>query len=193
MSSREAASDRDEHLSRLLDIAYELPETPPASLSDEERGELLRLRALLERIDAAWMATDDERDRVRALFLQQLAARNPAHPWVRRSTVRTLGELIASGSETIPALPQASYAQLIANETPVEALLDRRQRTAVVGRALQLAAVPSSSIGEFLLWFNRLVVALVPRPGPAGQGLLFARRQRPANRDDENDGAEGGA
>ncbi len=178
MTSADAPDNPDDRTSHLLDLAYEGSPGAHDDLSAADRQELARLRVLIAQIDAAWTVPDERRDRVRALFLRQLAAKNPEHPWVRSSTVRTLGDLVAAAGGDVPALPRASYERLVADQTPIEVVLDRTQRTAAIGRALRLADVPSTIIGDFLLWLNRLAADLVPPPGPTGQGLLYARRQR---------------
>lgn len=184
MNSTDTSHDRDERLSRLLDLAYE--DASGAIVPAEDSEELHELVVLLQQIDAAWTPDVEVNTRVRALFLQRLAAKDPAHPWVRASTVHTLGELIAGGGEDIPAIPAASYTRLVTDTTPVESLLDRQQRTKVVGQALRNAAVPPALIGDFLLWFNRLVITLIPQPGPETRGFLFTRRQRGIPRDRAN-------
>jgi hypothetical protein len=180
-----------ERTSRLLDLARTADPTADAlaALSAVERAELADIRGLLDLIDASWHSAPAERERVQALFLQQLAADDPDHPWVRRATVpvRTLGELVRAGGDEMPPLPADAYNQLVADETPVDALLDPAGRTAVVGEAVRRAAVPPSAIGELLLWLNRSLGKLLPRgssasSGPAA-GFLFAREQgRPARR-----------
>lgn len=175
MTSTNSGPDR---ISRLLDLAYEEQDAATSELTSSEREELAELRLLLDAIDAAWQATPPEQDRVRSLFLQQLATKNPTHPWVRDNTVHTLGDLLHLSAEELPELPDTSYEQLASDQTPVETLLDPTRRTTVIGQALRRAQVPQATIGEFVLWLNATIAALVPRPGLTGQGLLFTRQQR---------------
>ena len=85
----------DDHFSRLLEMALSPDETGiPEGLSEEERVEVECLRTLFAAIDDAWQAPEAERQRVHALFQQKLETKYPGHPWVRTSTVRTLGELL---------------------------------------------------------------------------------------------------
>ena len=174
MMSSESEANR---FSRLFDLAHDETAATTIDLSLGEREELTRIRDLLGLIDASWQVTDVEQERVRSLFLQKLAAREPDHPWVRSSTVRTLGELVRASHEDAPPLPSASYEHLALDPTPVEALVDPTRRTLVVGQAVRRAAVPQTLIGELMLWLNRSIAGLVPRPGPAQAGLLFTRRQ----------------
>lgn len=165
-------------ISRLLNLAHEEQDAATSELTTSERDELAELRQLLDAIDDAWQATPPEQDRVRSLFLQQLAEENPMHPWVRENTVRTLGDLLHRSDEELPELAATSYEQLASDPTPVETLLDPTRRTAAIGQAIHRAQVPQAITGEFLLWLNATLAALVPRIGPSGQGLLFTRQQR---------------
>ncbi len=175
MTSANFDSDR---FSYLLELAYEEVDPTTLGLSSAEKEELTRMRALLDLIDSSWAVSRFESDRVRGLFLQELARKDPTHPWVRRSAVHTLGELVQAGADDIPSLPEATYERLAADPTPVASLLDPQKRTAIVGRALLQASVPQSLLGELLLWLNRTIAELVPRPEPDTQSLLFTRRQR---------------
>lgn len=165
-----------DRLSILLDVASGRAAVA-ADLTDVERQELERLHALLDAIDMSWNAPDAQRDRVRELFLTQLAARTPNHPWVRSSTIQTLGELIRAGAGDAPGLPAVALSQLASDPTPVVSLLDPQQRTALVGQAVRRANIPTNLIGTFMLWLNRQITYLVRSPDPAAQGLLFTRRQ----------------
>lgn len=175
MTSTNADPDR---ISRLLDLAHEEQDAATSELTGSERDELTELRQILDAVDAAWRATPPEQDRVRSLFLQQLAEKNPMHPWVRDSTVRTLGDLLHRSDEELPELPEASYEQLASDPTPVETLLDPTRRTTALGQAIRRAQVPQTMVGEFFLWLNAALATLVPRPGARGQGFLFTRQQR---------------
>jgi hypothetical protein len=195
----DAASERT---SRLFDLARAADPAADAlaALSAPERAELADIRGLLSLIDASWRAAPAERERVQVLFLQQLAADDPDHPWVRRATVPvgTLGELVRAGADEIPSLPPAAFTQLLNDETPVEALLDPTGRTAVVGAAVRRAAVPQSAVGDLLLWLNRSLGKLLPRSSSAvarSPGFLFAREQgRPSpRREPPTDGTPPGA
>ena len=174
MLSSESEADR---LSQLFDLAHDETIAAGVDLSTGEREELARIRELLDLIDASWQVTDVEQDRVRSLFLQKLAERQPDHPWVRSSTVSTLGELVRASYEDAPSLPSASYELLAVDPTPIEALVDPTRRTIIVGQAVRRAAVPQTLIGELMLWLNRSIAGLVPRPGHVQPGLLFTRRQ----------------
>lgn len=166
-----------DRVSYLFDVAHREAGAEIMELSAEERAELSQIRALLDVIDASWQAPTLERDRVRTLFLQKLAAKTPDHPWVRGNIVRTLGDLIQASTDDVPTLPSASYAELEKDATPVEALLDPVQRTVAVGQALRRAAVPQTIVGEFVLWLNRVLAELVPQSGAMSSGLIFTRRQ----------------
>src|SRR5438067_2446544 len=106
-------------------------------LSSAELEEYEALRNVLSIIDASWQATDEEKDTVRSLFLQKLAADDPNHPWVLDKLVHTLGELVRVNQDEVPTLPVDSYIQILKDETTIETLLDPKHRTAALGQALR--------------------------------------------------------
>lgn len=168
----------DDRLSQLLDVALSGTDTAMLDdLSDADRDEVARLSALLSAIDDAWQASDSDRQRVRTLFLQHLSAKYPGHPWVRASTVRTLGDLLRFDRDEAPALPAEALAKLEEDPTPVESLFDPAQRTAVVGRAVQQAGLSTTLITVFMRWLNRALAQLSPASDSGTQGLLFTRPQ----------------
>jgi hypothetical protein len=173
----------DNRFSQLLEMVLS-PNGPeiPEGLSEEERMEVERLRALFAAIDDAWQAPEAERQRVHALFLQKLETKHPGHPWVRTNTVRTLGELLRFDRDAAPALPAETLAKLESDPTPVETLLDPARRTAVVGRVVQQVALPNNLIKEFMRWLNRALAQLSPSNGSGTQGLLFTRTQNKQKR-----------
>ncbi len=173
----------DDRFSQLLEMVLSTggPEIPEG-LSEEERMEVEHLRALFAAIDDAWQAPEVERLRVHALFLQKLERKYPGHPWVRTSTVRTLGELLRFDRDAAPALPAETLAKLESDPTPVETLLDPARRTAVVGRVVQQVALPNSLIREFMRWLNQALAQLSPSSGSGTQGLLFTRTQNKQKR-----------
>jgi hypothetical protein len=164
-------------LSHLFDVAADQSDEPLSALMADERAAVEEIRTLLDIIDASWQITDTEHDRIDRLFYQKLAAKQPDHPWVRGSVVRTLGELMLAIGEDRPPVPPASYAQLASDPTPIQALLDVQQRTKAVGMALRRAGVPTTTIGEFMLWLSRTVQALIPAPGTTPHGMVYTRRQ----------------
>jgi len=173
----------DDRFSRLLEMALSPDETGiPEGLSEEGRVEVERLRTLFAAIDDAWQAPEPQRQRVHELFLQKLETKHPGHPWVRTSTVRTLGELLRFDRDAAPALPAETLAKLESDPTPVETLLDPARRTAVVGLVVQQVALPKSLIREFLRWLNQALAQLLPSPGSGTQGLLFTRTQNKQKR-----------
>lgn len=149
----------------------------PENLSEAERMEVERLTMLFAAIDNAWQAPETQRQRVHNLFLQKLEAKYPGHPWARTSTVRTLGELLQSNRDEVPALPAETLAKLENDPTPVEILLDPAKRTAVVSRAVQQAALPTTLIKEFMRWLNRSLAQLSREPGSGAQEFVFTRTQ----------------
>ncbi len=171
----------DDRFSQLLEMVLS-PGRPeiPEGLSEEERMEVERLRALFAAIDDAWQAPAVQRQRVHALFLQKLEAKYPGHSWVRTSTVRTLGELLRFDRDAAPALPAETLAKLESDPTPVETLLDPARRTAVVGHVVQQVALPNGLIREFMRWLNQALAQL--SPGSGTQGLLFTRTQNKQKR-----------
>ncbi len=173
----------DDRFSQLLEMVLSPGGTEiPEGLSKEERMEVERLRALFVAIDDAWQASEPQRQRVHELFLQKLETKHPGHPWVRTSTVRTLGELLRFDRDAAPALPAETLAKLESDPTPVETLLDPARRTAVVGRVVQQAALPNGLIREFMRWLNQALAQLSPSPGSGTQGLLFTRTQNKQRR-----------
>jgi len=173
----------DDRFSQLLEMVLSSAGTQiPEGLSEEERMEVEHLRALFTAIDDAWQAPEPQRQRVHALFLQKLETKHPGHPWVRTSTVRTLGELLRFDRDAAPALPAETLAKLESDPTPVETLLDPARRTAVVGRVMQQAALPTGLIGDFMRWLNQALAQLSPSPGSGTQGLLFTRTQNKQRR-----------
>lgn len=167
----------------LFDLARRGHEAELSDVSAAERREVAQLRALLDLIDASWQAMETQQERVRRLFLAKLAANQPERRWFRAGVVQTLGDLVEMGGEDLPALPAPAINSLRADATPLATLLDPTQRTAAIGQAIHMAAVPLPLVGEFLLWLNRVVAELVPQPGATARGLLFTRRQeRPGGR-----------
>lgn len=173
----------DDRFSQLLEMVLLSAGTEiPEGLSEAEWMEVECLRALFTAIDDAWQASETERQRVHTLFLQKLGTKHPGHPWVRTSTVRTLGELLRFDRDAVPALPAETLAKLESDPTPVEILLDPANRTAVVGRAVQQAALPPGLIAAFMRWLNQALAQLSPSPGSRTQGLQFTRTQNKQGR-----------
>ena len=65
---------------------------------------------------------------------------------------------------------------------PLETLLDPAKRTAIVGRAVQQAALPIGLIREFMRWLNHALAQLSPSSGAGTQGFLFTRTQNKQGR-----------
>jgi hypothetical protein len=173
----------DNRFSLLLDMVLSSTETEISEdLSEAERREVEHLSMLFTAIDDAWQAPEIEQQRVHMLFLQKLATKHPGHPWVRPSTVHTLGELLHFDRDRVPALPAEILAKLESDPTPVEALLDPAKRTAIVGRAVQQAALPIGLIREFMHWLNHALAQLSPSSGSGTQGFLFTRTQNKQRR-----------
>lgn len=167
----------ENRFSLLFDLASgKIAETSP-TLTPEEEAEVNQLRALLDAIDNSWKAAPSELDKVRAQFLEKLAAREPSHPWVTESTVNTLGELVQISGDDVPDLPTEVYQQLIHDSTSIDDLLDSSRRTSMIGQAVKNAHIPQNSIGEFMLWVNRTMTALFPLPGAAQPRYVFTRKQ----------------
>jgi hypothetical protein len=189
MTSPKIDSDR---LSFLFDLACGASDAPQGELPEEEQQELERMRVLLDSIDAAWHVSQARLDHIHTLFLRKLATEFPDHPWVRMSTVHTLGQLLHLSHDDAPALPPDTFEQLLTDATPVETLLDPSERKPAIREAVRRAHVPQSTIGELLLWINRAVVQLVPQPNAGAKHLLFMRRQgdtdRPSQAKDRHHG-----
>jgi hypothetical protein len=148
-----------------------------AGLSSEDKSEFEQIKYVFYLIDANWLITADQQDKVRTLFLQELAADNPNHPWVQEKVVHTLGDLVRVCADEALPLRGTSYESISKDETPIEALLDSQRRKLAVTQALRKAKVPVSLMGDVLMWLNRALGALSPAPKTIPQGLLFTRRQ----------------
>jgi hypothetical protein len=167
----------EDRFSHLFDLASGNLEEPETTLSDSERQEVRRIRALLDAIDIAWETTPSELDEIRARFLEKLAVREPDHPWVSQSTVRTLGDLVRASAEDLPSLPTEVYAGLLRDATPLEDLMNPVQRTRMVGQAVRSAQMPQELVREFMLWVNRTMTALFPLRGASQPRYVFTRKQ----------------
>lgn len=176
-----------DRLSHLFDLAQQFTEADLAALPDTDQQEVVLLCHLLDAIDVAWQASDASVERVNALFLRKLAAKDPEHPWVQGSIVHTLGELIQASSDKPLSLPDTIYAQLAQDTTPVEAFIDPEMRTRAAGQAAQRAGLPRTLISDFIAWINRLVANLVKPTGSTQQGLIFPRRQGQRQRGPKHD------
>lgn len=173
----------DDRCLQLLEMVLSSNNTKiPENLSETERAEVERLMVLFAAIDHAWQTPEVQRQRVHNLFLQKLEAKHPGHPWAQTGTVRTLGELLQFNRDGAPALPAETLAKLEDDPTPVEILLDPAQRTAIVGRAVQRAALPTTLIKEFMSWVNRALAQLSNEPGSGAQGFAFTRIQNKQKR-----------
>ena len=167
----------EDRFSYLFDIASGTALEASIDLNPEEREEIIQIRALLDVIDNSWKATPSELDQIRARFLEKLSVRDPDHPWVTESTVRTLGELIRASGDDVPTLPSEVYEHLLNDATPVEDFIDPSRRTGIIGRAIRSAHVPSTGTGDFMLWINRSMTALFALPSSSQTKYVFTRKQ----------------
>ena len=167
----------EDRFSCLFDIASGTAPEASIDLTPEEREEVIQIRALLDVIDNSWKAAPSELDQIRARFLEKLSVRDPDHPWVTESTVRTLGELIRASGDDVPSLPSDVYRSLLEDSTLVEEFIDPSRRTSIVGRAIRSAHIPQAAIADFMLWINRSVTALFALPGASQPKYVFTRKQ----------------
>lgn len=171
--------DDDGRLSDLFELACRhAPQAAGAVPPPEPHAELAAVQRLLDMVDAAWETVPSELDHARALFLQKLAAKQPDHPWVRSSTVETLGELYRISRDELPALPDESSERLARDATSVGDLLDTGVRSKLLGLALRSASVPQRAMGDLVLGLNRMLSALAPLSRGPQRQFVFTRRQR---------------
>lgn len=173
----------DNRFSYIFDLVTDESTSLPNDLTEEERQEYEDVKTLLDLIDTSWEMVETDYKNVRNLFLQKLAQQDPNHPWIRSNIVQTLGDLVTKGNLDIPGLTQENLDELRIDLTPIESLLEPKERSKSFGVALQRANVPSSAIVACVRWLSEAMSEIIPAFGTNRKELIFTRQQRNSNVD----------